>query len=88
MSDFLGRNLSEEAIQKIAEHCSFKAMKSNNMSNFNMIPKELMDSDKSPFLRKGEVLVISWSVCFELHLKYTMFEGDEGQLSTIKRIEK
>lgn len=54
MSDFLGRNLSEEVIQKIAEHCSFKAMKVNTMSNFNLVPKVLMDSDKSPFLRKGE----------------------------------
>lgn len=54
-SDFLGRNLTEEVIQKIAEHCSFKAMKANNMSNFNLIPKVYMDSDKSPFLRKGTV---------------------------------
>ncbi|XP_068616394.1 sulfotransferase family 2, cytosolic sulfotransferase 3 [Brachionichthys hirsutus] len=55
MSDFLGRNLSEEVIQKIAEHCSFKAMQDNNMSNFKLVPKELLDSDKSPFLRKGIV---------------------------------
>uniref|UniRef100_A0A3Q3W5S0 Sulfotransferase n=1 Tax=Mola mola TaxID=94237 RepID=A0A3Q3W5S0_MOLML len=55
ISDFLGRNLSEEVIQKIAEHCSFKAMKGNNMSNFDLVPNELMDSDKSPFLRKGIV---------------------------------
>lgn len=53
LSDFLGRNLSEEVIQKIAEHCSFKNMKANTMSNFSLIPKVLMDSDKSPFLRKG-----------------------------------
>lgn len=55
MSDFLGRNLSEEVIQKIAEHCSFKTMKANNMSNFSLVPKVLMDSEKSPFLRKGVV---------------------------------
>ncbi|XP_042346728.1 sulfotransferase family 2, cytosolic sulfotransferase 3 [Plectropomus leopardus] len=53
MSDFLGRNLSEGTIQKIAEHCSFKAMKNNNMSNLSLVPKMYMDSDKSPFLRKG-----------------------------------
>ncbi|CAK6954323.1 sulfotransferase family 2%2C cytosolic sulfotransferase 3 [Scomber scombrus] len=53
ISDFLDRNLSEEAIQKIAEYCSFKTMKSNNMSNFSLVPKIYMDSDKSPFLRKG-----------------------------------
>ncbi|XP_030604831.1 sulfotransferase 2B1-like [Archocentrus centrarchus] len=55
ISDFLGRNLTEEVIQKIAENCSFKTMKTNNMSNFSLMPKVYMDSDKSPFLRKGTV---------------------------------
>ncbi|XP_076594421.1 sulfotransferase family 2, cytosolic sulfotransferase 3 isoform X3 [Chaetodon auriga] len=58
LSDFLGSNLSEEVIQKIAEHCSFKTMKVNSMSNFSLVPKVLMDSDKSPFLRKGPVFRI------------------------------
>ncbi|XP_071326058.1 sulfotransferase family 2, cytosolic sulfotransferase 3 isoform X2 [Trachinotus anak] len=53
ISNFLGRNLSEEAIQKIAEHCSFKSMKANNMSNFSLVPKVYMDPNKSPFFRKG-----------------------------------
>ncbi|XP_044062568.1 sulfotransferase family 2, cytosolic sulfotransferase 3 isoform X2 [Siniperca chuatsi] len=53
ISDFLGRHLSEETIQKIAQHCSFKNMKANNMSNFSLVPKVHMDPDKSPFLRKG-----------------------------------
>ncbi|XP_054898145.1 sulfotransferase family 2, cytosolic sulfotransferase 3 isoform X1 [Poeciliopsis prolifica] len=53
ISDFLRRNLSEEVIQKIAEHCSFQSMKANPMSNFSLCPKQYMDSDKSPFLRKG-----------------------------------
>ncbi|KAA8591523.1 hypothetical protein FQN60_016897 [Etheostoma spectabile] len=53
ISDFLGRNLSEEVIQKIAEHCSFKTMKTNKMSNFSMVPKEFMKPEKSPFFRKG-----------------------------------
>lgn len=53
LSVFLGRNLSEEVIQKIAEHCSFRSMKENPMSNFSLVPNEYMDSKKSPFLRKG-----------------------------------
>lgn len=53
ISGFLGKNLSDEVIQKIAEHCSFNAMKNNPMSNFSLVPKVYMDSDKSPFLRKG-----------------------------------
>ncbi|XP_067366281.1 sulfotransferase 2B1-like isoform X1 [Channa argus] len=55
ISDFLGRNLSEETIQKIAEHCSFKSMKANQMSNFSLVPKKYMDSEKSNFFRKGVV---------------------------------
>ncbi|XP_040901371.1 sulfotransferase family 2, cytosolic sulfotransferase 3 isoform X2 [Toxotes jaculatrix] len=53
ISDFLGSNLSEETVQKIAEHCSFNTMKANNMSNFSLVPKQYMDSNKSPFFRKG-----------------------------------
>uniref|UniRef100_A0A3Q3W1F6 Sulfotransferase n=1 Tax=Mola mola TaxID=94237 RepID=A0A3Q3W1F6_MOLML len=45
MSDFLGRNLSKEVIQKIAENCSFKAMKGNSMSNFDLAPKQMMDKE-------------------------------------------
>ncbi|XP_056142654.1 sulfotransferase 2B1-like [Lampris incognitus] len=52
-SDFLGRNLSEEAIQKIADHCCFDKMKTNRMSNYSLVSEEFMDSSKSPFLRKG-----------------------------------
>ncbi|XP_037310829.2 sulfotransferase family 2, cytosolic sulfotransferase 3 isoform X2 [Pungitius pungitius] len=55
ISGFLGRNLSEEVIQKIAEQCSFTSMKKNTMSNFSMVPKVYMNSDTSPFLRKGVV---------------------------------
>ncbi|XP_023819616.1 sulfotransferase family cytosolic 2B member 1 isoform X2 [Oryzias latipes] len=53
ISDFLCLDLSEDIIQKIAEHCTFKSMKANTMSNFSLVPKKYMDSDKSPFLRKG-----------------------------------
>ncbi|KAM3873669.1 sulfotransferase 2B1-like [Diretmus argenteus] len=52
-SDFLGSNLNEEAIQRIAQQCSFKNMKTNPMSNYSLIPQGMMDSSKSPFHRKG-----------------------------------
>ncbi|XP_077384122.1 sulfotransferase family 2, cytosolic sulfotransferase 3 isoform X2 [Festucalex cinctus] len=55
ISKFLGKNLSDEVIEKIANHCSFKSMQSNIMSNFSLVPKMYMDSDKSQFLRKGVV---------------------------------
>ncbi|XP_060929710.1 sulfotransferase 2B1-like [Limanda limanda] len=53
LSGFLGTNLSEDTIQKVAEHCTFKAIKTNDMANFSLLPKEYMDTDKSPFFRKG-----------------------------------
>uniref|UniRef100_A0A3P9LCR3 Sulfotransferase n=1 Tax=Oryzias latipes TaxID=8090 RepID=A0A3P9LCR3_ORYLA len=53
ISDFLCLDLSEDVIQKIAEHCTFKSMKANTMSNFSLVSKEYLDIDKSPFLRKG-----------------------------------
>lgn len=53
LSDFLGRNLDDATIQKIAEHCSFQTMKNNKLSNFSLVPKAFMDNDKSPFFRKG-----------------------------------
>ncbi|XP_061919503.1 sulfotransferase 2B1-like [Entelurus aequoreus] len=53
ISDFLGKNLSSEVIQKIADTCSFKSMQANVMSNFSLISKDYMDPDKSPFFRKG-----------------------------------
>uniref|UniRef100_A0A3B4AVU3 Sulfotransferase n=1 Tax=Periophthalmus magnuspinnatus TaxID=409849 RepID=A0A3B4AVU3_9GOBI len=53
LSSFLGKNLSDEVIHKIAHHCSFDVMKNNPMSNFSLVPKIYIDHEKSPFLRKG-----------------------------------
>uniref|UniRef100_A0A8C6SBE3 Sulfotransferase n=1 Tax=Neogobius melanostomus TaxID=47308 RepID=A0A8C6SBE3_9GOBI len=61
ISSFLGKNLSDETIHTIAEHCSFNAMKDNPMSNFSLVPKIYMDSDKSPFFRKGKYFTSSFT---------------------------
>ncbi|XP_036414715.1 sulfotransferase family 2, cytosolic sulfotransferase 3 isoform X2 [Colossoma macropomum] len=53
MLRFLGRQMSEEALDRVTEHCLFKNMKNNNMSNYSLVPQEVMDSSKSAFLRKG-----------------------------------
>ncbi|XP_039596295.1 sulfotransferase 2B1-like isoform X2 [Polypterus senegalus] len=50
---FLDKPLSEEVIEKIADHCTFKNMKQNKMSNYSLVPEEFMDQKKSTFLRKG-----------------------------------
>lgn len=53
IAKFLGKSLSPDVTEKIAEHCVFKSMKQNKMSNFSMVPEEYMDQKKSEFLRKG-----------------------------------
>ncbi|NP_001290636.1 sulfotransferase family 2, cytosolic sulfotransferase 2 [Esox lucius] len=53
ISQFLGKTLDNEVIEKIADHCVFKNMKQNKMSNFSMVPTGFMDQNKSGSLRKG-----------------------------------
>ncbi|KAJ8384472.1 hypothetical protein AAFF_G00204930 [Aldrovandia affinis] len=52
-AQFLGREMSQEVLEKVANHCQFSNMKNNTMSNYSLVPQDLMDSSKSPFLRKG-----------------------------------
>ncbi|XP_062381982.1 sulfotransferase 2B1-like isoform X2 [Sardina pilchardus] len=53
LSSFLGKSLGEELIEKISDHCVFKNMKQNQMSNYSLVPAEFLDQNKSEFLRKG-----------------------------------
>lgn len=53
ISQFMGKSLDSEVIEKIADHCVFKNMKQNKMSNYSLVPNEFMDHNKSEFLRKG-----------------------------------
>uniref|UniRef100_A0A8C1AHF8 Sulfotransferase n=2 Tax=Cyprinus carpio TaxID=7962 RepID=A0A8C1AHF8_CYPCA len=53
IAKFLGKSLSQDVMEKIADHCVFKNMKQNKMSNFSLVPEEYMDQKKSEFLRKG-----------------------------------
>ncbi|XP_076136867.1 sulfotransferase 2B1-like isoform X2 [Alosa pseudoharengus] len=54
-SKFLGRELTEQSLEQIVSHCTFNTMKTNDMSNFSLIPQDIMDNKKSAFLRKGIV---------------------------------
>lgn len=50
----MGRPLSEETVDHIVRHTSFKEMKKNPMANYTTIPVELMDHSVSAFMRKGQ----------------------------------
>nr|XP_020452843.1 sulfotransferase family cytosolic 2B member 1-like isoform X2 [Monopterus albus] len=68
ISDFLGSNLSEETIQKIAEHCSFNTMKENGMSNFSLVLLETGKtiSAQSNWPDSHQSLAKSWKVSASL----------------------
>lgn len=54
IGEFLGHSLKQEAIDTIANHCSFEQMKNNNMVNREVLPlNDLFDMTKSKFMRKG-----------------------------------
>nr|XP_033817464.1 sulfotransferase 2B1-like [Geotrypetes seraphini]XP_033817465.1 sulfotransferase 2B1-like [Geotrypetes seraphini]XP_033817466.1 sulfotransferase 2B1-like [Geotrypetes seraphini] len=51
--NFLGRELNEAAIDSVVENTTLKSMKDNKMSNHSTVNKEIIDVQKSPFIRKG-----------------------------------
>ena len=53
IADFLGKNYSDDIIDKIADHCSYKKMKTNPCLNMEDVPA--YDAKISPFLRKGKI---------------------------------
>uniref|UniRef100_A0A8D0GRT2 Sulfotransferase n=1 Tax=Sphenodon punctatus TaxID=8508 RepID=A0A8D0GRT2_SPHPU len=55
LSTFLGCPLLPDQVEAIEQHCSFSSMSQNAMANYTLVPHEIMDHSKSPFMRKGTV---------------------------------
>ncbi|XP_048356659.1 sulfotransferase 2A1-like [Sphaerodactylus townsendi] len=49
---FLGKELSSQQMDAVVEHASFQKMKENKMSNFSVLPDDIIDK-KGKFMRKG-----------------------------------
>ncbi|XP_048371235.1 sulfotransferase 2B1-like [Sphaerodactylus townsendi] len=52
---FLGYPLQPSQVEAIQKHSSFASMRENSMVNYALVPREVMDPSKSPFMRKGTV---------------------------------
>uniref|UniRef100_A0ACB8EM79 Uncharacterized protein n=1 Tax=Sphaerodactylus townsendi TaxID=933632 RepID=A0ACB8EM79_9SAUR len=50
---FLGKELSSQQMDSVVEHASFQKMKENKMSNFSVLPDEVVDHKKGRFMRKA-----------------------------------
>ncbi|XP_047664525.1 sulfotransferase 2B1-like [Tachysurus fulvidraco] len=81
---FLGKCLSKDVLNRVTEHCEFRSMKQNKMSNYSLLPEALMDTKKSTFLRKG--IVGDWKNYFspELESKFNTAICEELKGTDIK----
>lgn len=69
VAKFLGRDMSEEEVHRLAQHCSFNSMSKNaavNNESIMAVQNESKNTDNLKFMRKGKVCVYGIDVFREL----------------------
>lgn len=82
--EFLGREPSEELVNKIIQHTSFQEMKNNPSTNYTMLPDAMLNQKVSPFMRKG--IIGDWKNHFTVALnkKFDMHYEQQMKDSSLK----
>ncbi|XP_075041818.1 sulfotransferase 1C1-like isoform X2 [Mixophyes fleayi] len=84
VAKFLGKDLSEDLLNKIVKLSSFEHMRDNPMANNSGFPKEILDQSKIVFMRKGAVG--DWKTMFTARQKEVFEDHYKRQMesSTLK----